>query len=42
MSRSAQTFLSKHRRMAGKAIGAIAMLAMAMAMPALSQEDRQD
>jgi hypothetical protein len=36
MSRSAHTFLSKNKRVAGMAIGAIAMLAMAV--PALSQE----
>src|SRR5438094_9867155 len=36
MSKAPRTFLSKNRQMAGMAIGAFAMLAMAV--PALSQE----
>ena len=39
MSRSPHTFLSKNKQMAGMALGAIAMLAMAV--PALSQEAPQ-
>ena len=40
MRRAAHTFLAKNKQMAGMAVGAIAMLAMAG--PALSQKPRED